>query len=108
MSARLGLSEVESGIPDSFSKPLTKELLKLSGGGDLLEKLLRDQRPMSERVVAAEVALPCLRMLRALHEMHIIHRWVGTGGGGCLLGEGQAAVVVLEQEGIGWEDGRKR
>ena len=86
MSARLGLSEVESGIPDSFSKPLTKELLKLSGGGDLLEKLLRDQRPMSERVVAAEVALPCLRM----------------------LGAGQAAVVVLEQEGIGWEDGRKR
>ncbi|KAI3429522.1 hypothetical protein D9Q98_005611 [Chlorella vulgaris] len=44
------------------------------GGGDLLEKLLRTKRGMSERTVALEVALPCLAVLQCLHELRIIHR----------------------------------
>jgi serine/threonine protein kinase len=43
-------------------------------GGDLLEKLLRDKKAMSEARVAAEVAMPCLSILATLHEMAIIHR----------------------------------
>ena len=50
------------------------------GGGDLLEKLLRDKKAMSERRVAVEVAQPCLAILRTLHEMRIIHRCARTDG----------------------------
>lgn len=48
-------------------------------GGDLLEKLLRDKKAMSEARVAADVALPCLAILARLHSMAIIHRWRGCG-----------------------------
>ncbi|EFN60027.1 hypothetical protein CHLNCDRAFT_14465, partial [Chlorella variabilis] len=44
------------------------------GGGDLLEKLLRDKKAMNERKVAVEVAYPCLAILKKMHEMRIIHR----------------------------------
>lgn len=30
---------------------------------------------MNERRVAQEVALPCLSILKTMHEMRIIHRW---------------------------------
>lgn len=62
------------------------------GGGDLLEKLLRTKRGMSERTVALEVALPCLSVLQCLHELRIIHRW----GGGRLHG-GAAASSSRQQ-----------
>ena len=48
------------------------------GGGDLLEKLLRDKKAMNERKVAVEVAYPCLAILKKMHEMRIIHRWGGA------------------------------
>lgn len=51
-------------------------VMEYCGGGDLLEKLLRDKKAMHEKRVAVEVALPCLSILRTLHEMRIIHRWV--------------------------------
>jgi hypothetical protein len=63
------------------------------GGGDLLEKLLRTKRGMSERTVALEVALPCLSVLQCLHELRIIHRW----GGGRLYG-GAAAGSSRQQQ----------
>ena len=49
-------------------------VMEFCGGGDLLEKLLRDKRAMNEKRVALEVALPCLSVLKTLHEMRIIHR----------------------------------
>lgn len=49
-------------------------VMEYCGGGDLLEKLLRDKKAMHEKRVAVEVALPCLSILRTLHEMRIIHR----------------------------------
>lgn len=57
-------------------------VMELCGGGDLLEKLLRDKKAMSERRVAVEVAQPCLAILRTLHEMRIIHRCARAAGGG--------------------------
>lgn len=51
-------------------------VMEYCGGGDLLEKLLRDKKAMHEKRVAIDVALPCLSILRTLHEMRIIHRWV--------------------------------
>ncbi|PSC75138.1 exostosin-like glycosyltransferase [Micractinium conductrix] len=49
-------------------------VMEYCGGGDLLEKLLRDKKAMNERRVAQEVALPCLSILKTMHEMRIIHR----------------------------------
>ena len=66
------------------------------GGGDLLEKLLRDKRAMNEKRVALEVAQPCLAILHALHDMRIIHRWGGWLG--ACVGAGKRAG--------GWVGGR--
>jgi len=63
-------------------------VMEYCGGGDLLEKLLRDKKAMNEKKVALEVALPCLSILRTLHEMRIIHRW-----GGLRAVKGQAGVA---------------
>ncbi|PRW60302.1 kinase [Chlorella sorokiniana] len=49
-------------------------VMEYCGGGDLLEKLLRDKKAMNEKKVAIEVAYPCLSILQTLHEMRIIHR----------------------------------
>ncbi|KAL4449408.1 hypothetical protein ABPG77_007052 [Micractinium sp. CCAP 211/92] len=49
-------------------------IMEYCGGGDLLEKLLRDKKAMHEKRVALDVALPCLSILGTLHDMRIIHR----------------------------------
>lgn len=64
-------------------------IMEYCGGGDLLEKLLRDKKAMNEKKVAIEVAYPCLSILKTLHEMRIIHRW---GAGGWWDGQGGTAV----------------
>lgn len=48
--------------------------MEYCSGGDLLEKLLRDKRPMSERRAAVHVARPLLMTLSHLHSLKIIHR----------------------------------
>lgn len=45
-------------------------------GGDLLEKLLREKKAISERRVAVHVAIPVLITLNWLHGVGIIHRSV--------------------------------
>lgn len=59
-------------------------VMEYCGGGDLLEKLLRDKKAMNEKKVAIEVAYPCLSILQTLHEMRIIHRWRKAVGDGHL------------------------
>lgn len=49
--------------------------LHCTAGGDLLEKLLREKKAISERRVATMVAIPCLVTLRCLHAASIIHRY---------------------------------
>lgn len=68
-------------------------VMEYCGGGDLLEKLLRDKKAMNEKKVAIEVALPCLSILKTLHEMRIIHRW-GAGRQGCLRQDGRAGMLM--------------
>uniref|UniRef100_A0A1D2ACQ6 Protein kinase domain-containing protein n=1 Tax=Auxenochlorella protothecoides TaxID=3075 RepID=A0A1D2ACQ6_AUXPR len=49
-------------------------VMEYCSGGDLLEKLLREKKAISERRVATMVAIPCLVTLRCLHAASIIHR----------------------------------
>lgn len=48
--------------------------MEYCSGGDLLERLLRDKRALSERRTAVEVAAPLLSVLHLLHSNGIIHR----------------------------------
>lgn len=49
-------------------------VMELGEGGDLLEKLLAEGRAMGEAHVCQNIALPLLTTLKAVHELHIIHR----------------------------------
>lgn len=68
-------------------------IMEYCGGGDLLEKLLRDKKAMHEKRVALDVALPCLSILGTLHDMRIIHRWAAEQVATAPL----ASPVVLDQ-----------
>ena len=50
-------------------------VMEYCGGGDLLERLLKEGRAMSERRVILEVAVPLLKTLQHMHSYSIIHRW---------------------------------
>ena len=50
-------------------------VMELGEGGDLLEKLLAEGHAMTEAHVCKKIAVPLLTTLKALHELHIIHRW---------------------------------
>lgn len=49
-------------------------VMEYCGGGDLLERLLKEGRAMSERRVIQEVAAPLLKTLQHMHSYSIIHR----------------------------------
>lgn len=49
-------------------------VMEYCGGGDLLERLLKEGRAMSERRVILEVAVPLLKTLQHMHSYSIIHR----------------------------------
>lgn len=49
-------------------------VMELGEGGDLLEQLLAEGRPMTEAHVSQNILYPLLVTLKALHEHHIIHR----------------------------------
>ena len=50
-------------------------VMEYCSGGDLLERLKKENRAMSERRVILEVAVPLLRTLQHMHGHSIIHRW---------------------------------
>ena len=50
-------------------------VMEYCAGGDLLERLKKENRAMSERRVILEVAVPLLRTLQHMHGHSIIHRW---------------------------------
>lgn len=70
--------------PDVFPQPARFAPI-CPAGGDLLEKLLKEKRAISERRVAITVAIPCLVTLRHLHTVDIIHR---QGRRGPCMGQG--------------------
>lgn len=70
--------------PDVFPQPARSAPI-CPAGGDLLEKLLKEKRAISERRVAITVAIPCLVTLRHLHAVDIIHR---QGRRGPCMGQG--------------------
>lgn len=50
--------------------------MELGPGGDLLERFLAEGRIMTEARVCRKIAVPLLVSLKALHDLHIIHRYV--------------------------------
>ena len=53
-------------------------VMEYCAGGDLLERLKKENRAMAERRVIAEVAVPVLRTLQHMHSHAIIHRCGGS------------------------------
>ena len=50
-------------------------VMEYCSGGDLLERLLKENRAMYEHRVAVEIAQPLLQSLAVMHRLKIIHRY---------------------------------